>query len=104
MATIKKSDLIRILATRFPEIPERDCDMSVDCLLTYIAQQMGLGHRLEIRNFGTFKSRIRGPMKVRNPKTGESLYKSISILPSFKYGMGLHKRVNRKIELNDGQD
>jgi integration host factor subunit beta len=102
MAVIKKSDLIRILATRFPEIPERDCDMSVDYLLDYIAQQIGRGHRFEIRNFGTFKSRTRGPMKVRNPKTGETLYKSLSVLPSFKCGMGLHKRINRKTELIDG--
>jgi len=103
MPTIKKSDLIRILSTRFPEIPERDCDMSVDCLLNYITQQMGFGHRLEIRNFGTFKNRIRGPRMVRNPKTGESLFKSISVLPSFTCSMGLHKRVNRRIKLNDSQ-
>lgn len=95
MAVINKSDLIRILATRFPEIPFEDCDMSVNFLLAYVGNQIGRGNRLEIRNFGTFKGRIRRAGRVRNPKTGETFYKSQSMLPTFKSGTGLQKRVNK---------
>jgi nucleoid DNA-binding protein len=94
MATIKKSEIKRRIANRFPEISEKDCDMSVDCLLDYIADRIGHGHRFEIRNFGSFKAKIRTARQVRNPKSGAVLFKPLSVLPAFKCGINLRKRLN----------
>lgn len=76
--------------------------MSVDCLLDYIAEQIGRGHRFEIRNFGSFKPKFRDARQVRNPKSGEKLFKPPRVLPSFKGSMGLRKRLNVDGVNNEG--
>ena len=98
MAIIKKSDLKRRLAERFPDISVEDCDLSVDCLLEFIAEQIGLGNRLEIRNFGSFKPKYRTARLVRNPKTGEKVPKLDRVLPSFKGSLSFRKKLNATAE------
>jgi nucleoid DNA-binding protein len=94
MAAIRKSDIKRRMANRLPEISEKDFDLGVDCILDYIAHQIGRGYRFEIRNFGSFKAKIRTARQVRNPKSGAVLFKPLSVLPAFKCGINLRKRLN----------
>jgi nucleoid DNA-binding protein len=96
MAIIKKSDIKNRITMRFPEMSAKDCDMSIDCLLDYIAKQIGCGHRFEIRNFGSFRAKTRVARQVRNPKTGEVLFKPLSVLPSFRCGISFRKKLNQK--------
>ena len=94
MAIVKKSDLKCRLDERFPDISVEDCEMSVDCLLAFIAEQVGQGNRIEIRNFGSFKPKYRNARMVRNPKTGERLPKPDKVLPSFKGSLSFRRKLN----------
>jgi nucleoid DNA-binding protein len=98
MAAIKKSEIRRRIADRFPDISEKDCDMSIDCMLDFIANRIGSGYRFEIRNFGSFKAKVRTARQVRNPKSGVVMFKALSVIPSFKCGINLRKRLNATSE------
>lgn len=54
MATITKSELIKAINERLPDLNEVDCAYSIESMLDYMASRIAAGHRIEIRRFGSF--------------------------------------------------
>lgn len=100
-----KSELIAQLAARYPQMVLKDIEEAVKAMLDAMARALSLGHRIEIRGFGSF-SRSRRPARVgRNPKSGESVLVPEKFVPHFKAGKELRERVDRdKLALSAGQD
>ena len=92
---MKKSELIPIIAARFPQLTHEDVFLSVQAILNGIAQQLGQGERVEIRGFGSFDINFRPARTGRNPKTGESVQVQAKRVPHFKAGLELRKIVNQ---------
>ena len=52
--TMTRSDLVTLLAERFPQINQRDTEFAVKTILDAMSDALARGHRIEIRGFGSF--------------------------------------------------
>ncbi|MCX7098994.1 MAG: integration host factor subunit beta [Methylococcales bacterium] len=65
-----KSELVRALNEKLPELQVKDVELALNCLLGQMADALVQGNRIEIRGFGSFDLHHRPPRLARNPKTG----------------------------------
>ncbi|TEA74201.1 integration host factor subunit beta [Allopusillimonas ginsengisoli] len=89
-----KSELIAILASRYPQLAARDTDYAVKTVLDAMTQALASGQRIEIRGFGSFSLSERLPRVGRNPKSGEKVMVPGKQVPHFKPGKELRERVD----------
>ncbi|MDR2925712.1 MAG: integration host factor subunit beta [Azoarcus sp.] len=88
-----KSELISQLAARFPQLVVKDADCAVKMILDAMTEALAVGHRIEIRGFGSFALNHRPPRVSRNPKSGEKVDVPAKRVPHFKAGKELRERV-----------
>ena len=90
-----RSELVALLASRFPALTVKDAEAVVSVILTAMAERLadGNGGRVEIRGFGTFTANRRPPRIGRNPATGTSVPVAAKYVPHFKPGRELRTRV-----------
>jgi integration host factor subunit beta len=88
-----RSELILLLAERFPQLVQKDAEMAVTEILGAIHAALLHGDRIEIRGFGSFCLNYRASRQARNPKTGEPVTVSAKWVPAFKAGKELRERV-----------
>lgn len=88
-----RSELIAILAQRFPQLMQKDAEMAVNEIHGAIVATLAEGNRVEIRGFGSFALIYRTPRIARNPKTGEKVAVQGKYVPHFKAGKALRDRV-----------
>lgn len=88
-----RSELIALLAERFPQLVQKDSEMAVTEILGAIHAALVHGDRVEIRGFGVFYLNHRTPRQARNPKTGEPVAVPAKWVPAFKAGKELRERV-----------
>jgi integration host factor subunit beta len=91
---VTKSELIAILASRYPQLAVRDTDYAVKTVLDAMTQALACGQRIEIRGFGSFSLSERSPRIGRNPKSGEKVMVPGKQVPHFKAGKELRERVD----------
>ena len=60
-----------------------------------VAGALARGDRVELRGFGAFSVKQRGPRIGRNPRTGEAIQVAEKFIPFFKAGKELRERLNR---------
>jgi len=91
---VTKSELIALLASRYPQLALRDMDFAVKTVLDSMTQALANGQRIEIRGFGSFSLSTRSPRVGRNPKSGEKVLVPGKQVPHFKAGKELRERVD----------
>ncbi len=89
-----KSELIALLASRYPQLALRDMDFAVKTVLESMTEALANGQRIEIRGFGSFSLSTRSPRVGRNPKSGEKVMVPAKQVPHFKAGKELRERVD----------
>ena len=89
-----KSELIRALNEKLPELQVRDVELALNCILGQMADALVQGKRIEIRGFGSFDLHCRPPRIARNPKTGEAINLPAKVVVHFKPGKEMRGRVN----------
>jgi len=92
---VTRSELIAILADRFPQLAARDSDYAVKTILDSMLSALASGQRVEIRGFGSFSLSRRAPRVGRNPKSGEQVLVPEKWVPHFKAGKELRERVDQ---------
>ena len=95
-----KSELISVLASRFPQLAARDADFAVKTILEAMSSSLAAGQRIEIRGFGSFSLSQRAPRIGRNPKSGERVEVPAKQVPHFKPGKGLREQVDTSLRDN----
>ena len=92
-----KAELVEGVTERVrPFLTKRECAMVVDGFLEAVKQALARGEHIEIRGFGTFKVRERGPRHARNPRTGETVLVPAREVPVFKPSRQLRNRVSAR--------
>ena len=91
-----KSELIELLAVRFPQLGAKDADYAVKMILDAMTASLSRGDRIEIRGFGSFALNYRPPRTGRNPKSGDKVHVPAKYVPHFKAGKELRERVDVK--------
>jgi integration host factor subunit beta len=89
-----KSELLRTLNEKLPELQVRDVELALNCMLAQLTNALVQGERIEIRGFGSFDCRHRPPRIARNPKSGEGVNLPAKIAVHFKPGKEMRDRVN----------
>ncbi len=89
-----KSELIALIAKRFPQLVAKDTDLSVKVIIDAISDNLAIGERIEIRGFGSFSLNYRPPRLGRNPKTGAKVQVPKKYVPHFKAGKELRELVD----------
>jgi integration host factor subunit beta len=91
--TMTKADLVEevIKAT---ELPRKESETIVETIFESIIQALQTGDKIEIRGFGSFRTRQRRGRIGRNPKTGAKVDVPPKRIPFFKPSKELKDFVN----------
>ena len=88
-----KADLIEEVS-RLAELTRKDSEIIVETIFDSIVRSLRVGDKIEIRGFGSFRTRQRRPRVGRNPKTGERVEVPAKKIPFFKPSKELKDLVN----------
>jgi integration host factor subunit beta len=91
---MNRSELIEQLCQQFPNLTQKDVDLSVKIIFDGLSMTLTKGGRAEIRGFGSFCLNYKPPRKGRNPKTGATVLVPAKYVPHFKAGKELRERVD----------
>lgn len=88
-----KADLVERIAAKV-ELSKKDGETVVNTVFRCIVEALAQGDKVELRGFGSFRTRARQPRIGRNPKTGDKVEVPEKKVPFFKPGKSLKKLVN----------
>lgn len=88
-----KAELIEEVS-RVVEMTRKDSEVIVEAILGSVVRALRTGDKIEIRGFGSFRTRSRQPRVGRNPKTGDRVEVPAKRIPYFKPSKELKDLVN----------
>src|SRR6202049_4785866 len=91
--TMTKADLVEEVI-RATELPRKESEIIVETIFDSIIQALQTGDKIEIRGFGSFRTRQRRGRTGRNPKTGAKVEVPPKRIPFFKPSKELKDFVN----------
>ncbi len=91
--TVTKADLVEEVV-RVTELPRKESEAVVETIFESIIGALQANDRIEIRGFGSFRTRDRRGRTGRNPKTGAKVEVPPKRIPFFKPSKELKDHVN----------
>ncbi len=91
--TMTKADLVEEVV-RVTELPRKESEAVVETIFESIIGALQGGDNIEIRGFGSFRTRQRRGRTGRNPKTGAKVEVPPKKIPFFKPSKELKDHVN----------
>ena len=91
---MKKSDLLESFKKKLIHLSNTDSTTSFELILKAIGESLEKGERMEVRGFGSLSTRIRKPMRGRNPQSGEAIELSERKVPYFRASKELNQKLN----------
>src|SRR5271169_3191511 len=88
-----KAELIEEVS-KVVEMTRKDSEIIVETIFDSIVNSLHSGDKIEIRGFGSFRTRQRQPRVGRNPKTGARVEVPSKRIPYFKPSKELRDLVN----------
>jgi integration host factor subunit beta len=88
-----KADLIEEVS-RVVEMTRKDSEVIVETIFESIVKALRAADKIEIRGFGSFRTRQRKPRVGRNPKTGARVEVPSKKVPYFKPSKELKDLIN----------
>jgi integration host factor subunit beta len=93
-----KADLIEEVSGVL-EMTRKESGVIVEAIFNSIVKALRAGDKIEIRGFGSFRTRQRRPRVGRNPKTGARVEVPAKKIPYFKLSKDLRDIVNNSAPL-----
>ena len=91
-----KADLIEEIS-RTGEMTRKDSESILETIFDSIVRALRRDEKIEIRGFGSFRTRQRKPRTGRNPKTGEKVDVPAKTVPFFKPSKELKDLINASV-------
>ena len=88
-----KADLIEEVS-RVVEMTRKDSEVIVETIFESVVKALRASDKIEIRGFGSFRTRQRKPRVGRNPKTGARVEVPSKKVPYFKPSKELKDLIN----------
>ena len=98
-----KADLTDHVAA-LSDITRRDSEVIVETLLDSIVSALQSGDKVEVRGFGSFRTRQRNSRLGRNPKTGVSVAVPAKKVSYFKPSKELRELIGADVVDEDGDE
>jgi integration host factor subunit beta len=89
-----KADIVEQVS-REAEMTKKDAEQLVEIVFDSIIEALNKGDKVELRGFGSFRTRQRGARKGRNPKSGDSVEIPAKRVAYFKPGKELKEVINK---------
>jgi integration host factor subunit beta len=102
-STMTKADLVEEVV-RVADLPRKESEAIVETIFESIIGALQGGDRIEIRGFGSFRTRQRRGRTGRNPKTGAKVEVPPKRIPFFKPSKELKDHVNGGVIAASGAD
>ena len=93
--TMTKAELVEEV-TRVTELPRKESEAVVETIFESIIAALQSDDKIEIRGFGSFRTRQRRGRTGRNPKTGESIKIPAAKTVKFTAGKAFKDAVNKR--------
>jgi integration host factor subunit beta len=90
-----KADLV-VDVMRLGDLTRTDAETIVETIFDSVVAALRAGDKIEIRGFGSFRTRQRNPRIGRNPKTGARVEVPAKRVPFFKPSKDLRDLVNHE--------
>ena len=91
--TLTKADLVEDVAAA-TRLTKKDAEVIVNAMFTAIVEALKDGSSIELRGFGSFRLRDRGPRVGRNPKTGAKVMVPAKRVPYFRPSKEIRKLIS----------
>ena len=88
-----KTELVGEVA-RMTRLTKKHAEIIVNTVFESIVDSLRVGAKIELRGFGSFRIRDRGPRIARNPRTGDRVSVPAKRVPYFKPGKELKGLLN----------
>ena len=96
-----KSELLKRISAQNPHLYDRDIERVVNAIFDEMVEALRRGDRVELRGFGVFSAKLRGPRQGRNPRTGVAVAVGKKAMTYFKSGKEMRARLNRETVPSD---
>ncbi len=90
-----KADIVNRLANA-TGITKLETEILVDGLFKTMTSALANGDHIEIRGFGTFRTKKRAPRVARNPRTGVAIPLGERFVPTFKPSHELRQIIDER--------
>lgn len=90
---VNRSQIIAAIARRSLGVPEEDVALAVKLVIDAVARKLASGGRVEIRNFGSFSTKVLSPRLRHNPATLTPFLALGKTRVTFKPGRALRMRI-----------
>ncbi|HEY5254794.1 MAG TPA: HU family DNA-binding protein [Acidobacteriaceae bacterium] len=90
-----KADLV-VDVMRLGDLTRTDAETIIETIFDSVVAALRSGDKIEIRGFGSFRTRQRNPRIGRNPKTGARVEVPSKRVPYFKPSKDLRDLVNHQ--------
>ena len=90
-----KADLV-VDVMRLGDLTRTDAETIIETIFDSVVAALRAGDKIEIRGFGSFRTRQRNPRIGRNPKTGARVEVPSKRVPYFKPSKDLRDLVNHQ--------
>ena len=90
-----KADIVKILADQVG-LTRREAASTLGVVLEGIVEAIQGGEKVELRGFGSFRTRNRQARQGRNPRTGARVAVPPKVVPYFKPGKQLRELLSGK--------
>ena len=90
-----KADLV-VDVMRLGDLTRTDAETIIETIFDSVVAALRSGDKIEIRGFGSFRTRQRNPRIGRNPKTGARVEVPAKRVPFFKPSKDLRDLVNNE--------
>ena len=94
-----KADLV-VDVMRLGDLTRTDAETIIETIFDSVVAALRSGDKIEIRGFGSFRTRQRNPRIGRNPKTGARVEVPSKRVPYFKPSKDLRDLVNQETQAN----
>ena len=91
---IVKSKLLKQLSNNYPNFLKKDLEKFTDIILNEIKRALRRNEDVELRNFGSFRSKTQKSSIRRNPKTGEKVAVPEKKVVAWKMSKEMLKKIN----------
>ena len=93
---IVKSKLLQQLKKSYPNFSNKDLERLVSIILNEIKRALRRGDVVELRNFGTFRTKTQKASIRRNPKTSEKVSVPEKKVIRWKQSKDMFKKINNE--------
>lgn len=95
--TVTKKELVLRIAERTNQKQTVTREI-IQLFIDEVIQELAMGNRLELRDFGVFEVKARRARKARNPKTGDEVIVPEKRVVTIKPGKKMKEVINRMAE------